>query len=235
MFLHAQHGGNVVGRQGGDHAGNQRVVLQKPDVADLHGDDRGGQRRPKESGESGTHTGHDHDAPCTVGEVESLTHLIAEAAADLQGGTFTAHGSAKEMGGDRGAEDQRRKGSGNALVPRDREKDGVRSFAVIELLIEEDDHCCADGHQEDHPGVLSPQRCGVVDAEREHAGHQSDKRAAEQSVYQEPDHLDEARLDLEQDRFQLVSEVVAVEIHIYPSCTNEFRIVLSEIETDFTQ
>ena len=96
---------------------------------------------------------------------------------------------------------------------------GTLSFlviAVVKFLVEEDDHGGADGHQEDHPGMLPSQLSGMIDAEREDAGHQTDKRAAEQAVDQKFDHLYEPGPDFEHDRFQLVSKVVAVEIHISP-------------------
>ena len=216
VLLDAQHAGNIVGRKGGDDAGDQGVVLQKADVADLHSDNGGGQRRAEQSGESGAHAGHDHDPPGAFGEMESFAHLVAEASADLQRGAFSAHRSAQEVGQYGGAEDERRHCSGNALIAGDREQNGVGSLAVVELLVEEDDQRGADGHQEDDPGVFRSQFCGVIDAQRENAGDEADKRAAQKSVDQEFDHLSDPCFDLEKDRFQLVSEVAVIKVHNFP-------------------
>ena len=139
MLLNAQHAGNIVGGESSDDAGNERVVLQEADIADLHGDDGSGKRRAEQRGESRAHAGHDHDAAGAVRKMEPLAELIPDTAADLQRSAFAAYGSSQEMGGNGGAEDQRRHRAGDALAPCHGEKDRIRAFAPVELLVEEDD------------------------------------------------------------------------------------------------
>jgi hypothetical protein len=69
--------------------------------------------------------------------------------------------------------------------------------------------------------MLRPQLCGEVNAKREDAGNRADDRAAQKAVAQESDHLHETCFDLEENCFHLVSEVIAVEIHILPPVYNE--------------
>ena len=185
-------------------------------MADLHGDYGGGERRSEECRESGAHAGHDHDPPGFFLEMKALAHLIAKASSDLQRSAFAAYGSAHEVREDRGAEDQGSHGPGNALISCDRQEDGVRSLAVVELLIEEDNDGRSYGHQEYDPGMLRPQFCGKINAKRENAGNRTDDRTAQKAVAQEPDYLQKTCLDLEENRFQLVSEVITVEIHVLP-------------------
>lgn len=218
VLLNAQHAGNVVGWQGGDNAGDQRVILEQADVADLHGNDCGSQRRSEKSRERGAHAGHDHDPPCAFAEMESFAHFVAKASADLQRSSFTANGSAQEVGKDRRAEDERRHCARDTLFSCDREKNGVCTLAAVEFLVEEYDHSGANGHQEDDLGMCFPQRSGAVDPQRKDAGHQADKRAAQKSVDQKLDHLDESCLYFKQDRFQLIFEVVIIKIHNSPPC-----------------
>ena len=185
-------------------------------MADLHGDYGGGERRSEECRKSGAHAGHDHDPPGFFLEMKALAHLVAKAAADLQRSAFAAYGSTHKVGEDRGAEDQGSHGPGDALISCDRQEDGIRSLAVVELLIEEDNDGRSYGHQENDPWMLRPQLCGIINAKRENACNRADDRTAQKAVAQEPDHLQKTCLDLEENRFQLVSEVITVEIHIMP-------------------
>ena len=99
-------------------------------------------------------------------------------AADLQRSAFAAYGSTHKVGEDRGAEDQGSHGPGDALISCDRQKDGICSLTVIELLVEEDNDSCSNGHQENNPGMLRPQLCGIINSQREYAGNRADDRAA---------------------------------------------------------
>ena len=87
---------------------------------------------------------------------------------------------------------------------------------MIEFLVEEDNYGRTYWHQEDDPRMLRPQLCGEVNAQREDTGNRTDDRAAQKTVAQESDYLHEACFDLEENCFHLVSEVIAVKIHILP-------------------
>ena len=175
MLLNAQHAGNIVGGESSDDAGNERVVLQEADIADLHGDDGSGERCAEQRGESRAHAGHDHDAAGAVRKMEPLAELISDTAADLQRSAFAAYGSSQEMGGNGGAEDQRRHRAGDALAPCHGEKDRIRAFAPVELLVEEDDERRSDGHQEDDPRVRRAKFCRRVDTPRKDARDRADE------------------------------------------------------------
>ena len=165
-------------------------------MADLHGDDRGSQRSPEQCRKCGAHAGHDHDAAGTVLKVQALAELVAQAAADLQCGTFASDGGAQKMRSDRGTEDQRGHRAGNALAPSDGQKNGIRPFAPIELLVEEYYNGSADRHQEDDPGMRRPQLCGRVDPSCEDTGDRTDERSTQQSIGEELHNLYASRLDL---------------------------------------
>ena len=216
MLLHAEHARNIVGGKSGDDTGNQRVVLKQTDVTDLHCDYSSRKRRPEQGGESGAHTGHNHDPACAFVEVKTLAHLIPDTAADLQGGSFTANGRAEEVRRDRGAEDQGRHSARHTLTACDRQKNRVGPLTAVKFLVEEDDQHRADRHQKDDPRMRFPKRGSGVNPAGEDARDSTDQSPAQKSVPEKLDKLRAAGADLENQRFYLIAEIIVVCTHNVP-------------------
>ena len=110
------------------------------------------------------------------------------------------------MGGDGGAENERRQGPGNTFTSRYGKEHGIGPFAPVEFHVEEDDHGGADGHQKDDPRVLGTQICGGVDPQRKDAGGETDERSAQKTVDQQLDQLHTACPDLEYQCLHLIGK-----------------------------
>ncbi len=87
----------VGGKRGVQH-GNQRAVLHPADGQDLHGEDRTGDRRPKDRAEPGRHACHQQGPHFVVLQPENAVECAGDAAAHLDGGALSSHRGAEEVG-----------------------------------------------------------------------------------------------------------------------------------------
>ena len=94
-------------QKSGEEAGNDGGVVHHPHADHLHGEYRRPDRGAEKGGEPGGHPGCGDNVEVPVIQLQQTAQLVADTAADLEGGPLPPGAATGEVGEDGGQEDQR--------------------------------------------------------------------------------------------------------------------------------
>ncbi|KAI1697408.1 hypothetical protein Ddc_19721 [Ditylenchus destructor] len=177
--MHAPQRGDLVGHDGGDHAGQQRVVAQAADGEHLQPEDGARERRAEHRGEARADAGHQQDAAVLGAQLEDVGELVRQRAAHLHGGAFAPDRRAKQVRHDRAAQHQRHHAQRHDLLGVvDLVDDEVVAgiHAAADLQIEPAHREARQRQAPDQPAMALAGLRGPVQREQEHGGGRAGQR-----------------------------------------------------------
>ena len=153
----------------------------KTPTGDLDGQDRGCERCPEQGRKGGTHTTHDDALGVRLLEVEKAGETVADAAADLKGGSLTSGGAAEHVGQDCPEEDQRCHPQRDLFSLPDRLQNGIGASVLREAepVVGQDDHNAGSRKAIQELRVRCAQLRAGPDRDGEDAGDGPDDGSAE--------------------------------------------------------
>ena len=173
-----------VADNGGDQAGNDRVIAHPADSQHLHRKDCAGQRRAEDSGKARCDAGQEQAARVLPVQAEAAADQGGDGAAHLHSSALAARRAAEKVGDDRGRQDQRGHQAGHdhrAVVLLLLTVDSVHQQVVAafrrmaEAGVEEGDEHACQRQQPEQPGLgeAEPRRL-LQGPEKQGAGRADD-------------------------------------------------------------